>query len=67
MQLTRHTATVQATRECFIEYIEVLKKALRDAAEASAAHTAGIVLVAPSSDPAAAKVPHKGDSASRAD
>ena len=39
---------VQATRERFTEYIAVMKKALRDAAEASAAHSAGIQLLTPS-------------------
>lgn len=34
----------QATRERFTEYIAVMKKAFRDAAEASAAHSAGIQL-----------------------
>ena len=44
----------QATREKFAEYITVLKEALRDGAEASAAHTAGISLLQPEAGPAAA-------------
>ena len=43
----------QATREKFAEYITVLKEALRDGAEASAAHTAGISLLQPESGSAA--------------
>ena len=45
---------LQATREKFMDYITVLKEALRDGAEASAAHTAGISLLPPAPDLAAA-------------
>ncbi len=38
---------VQATREKFTEYIALMKTALKDAAEASAAHSAGIQLHPP--------------------
>ncbi len=51
---------VQATRERFMEYIAVMKKALRDAAEASAAHSAGIQLLDASSDGAAQAHPPPG-------
>ena len=53
---------VQATREKFADYITVLKEALRDGAEASAAHTAGISLLRPEpgSAPAEADLPAQG-------
>ena len=47
--------SLQATREKFADYITVLKEALRDGAEASAAHTAGISLLPP--EPALAAAP----------
>lgn len=53
-------AGVQATRERFTEYIAVMKKALRDAAEASAAHSAGIQLLTPSSNESAQANPPPG-------
>ena len=43
-----------------MEYIAVMKKALRDAAEASAAHSAGIQLLDASSDGAAQAHPPPG-------
>ena len=45
---------LQATREKFADYITVLKEALRDGAEASAAHTAGISLLPPEPELASA-------------
>lgn len=51
---------MQATRERFTEYIAVMKKALRDAAEASAAHSAGIQLLNPSSNESAQAHPPPG-------
>lgn len=48
-----HCNPLQATREKFADYITVLKEALRDGAEASAAHTAGISLLPPEPDVAA--------------
>ena len=49
-----HCNPLQATREKFMDYITVLKEALRDGAEASAAHTAGILLLPPKPDLASA-------------
>ncbi|EIE21455.1 hypothetical protein COCSUDRAFT_66895 [Coccomyxa subellipsoidea C-169] len=57
--LTELTHTT-ATRERFMEYIAVMKKALRDAAEASAAHSAGIQLLDASSNGAAQAHPPPG-------
>lgn len=54
MSLKRSYGAVQAIREKFADYITVLKEALRDGAEASAAHTAGISLLQPQSGSAAA-------------
>ena len=56
-QVKHITHAVQATREKFAEYITVLKEALRDGAEASAAHTAGISLLQPETGPAEAPHP----------
>lgn len=60
--LKRHVLGLQATREQFTEYINVLKKAMRDAAEASAAHSAGIALLPPEGGEASS-IPHAGDHA----
>ena len=54
MSLKRNSGAVQAIREKFADYITVLKEALRDGAEASAAHTAGISLLQPQIGSAAA-------------
>ena len=58
LQVIKHiTHAAQATREKFAEYITVLKEALRDGAEASAARTAGISLLQPETGRTAA--PHQ--------